>query len=71
MSVADVCDIAHAALLEQFEQDGRALLAAGGTEHPPQWFRDELEGILEGDEEPDVSDVDDDLQELRRALGVA
>lgn len=64
--------MAHAALLEQFEQDGRAVIAAGGTEHPPQWFRDELEDALTGDSgESDAPVVDDDVQELRRALGVA
>lgn len=68
-----MCDLAHAVLFEQFEQDGRAVIASGGSDHPPQWYRDALHEVLTAEQDPTDptgAPVAPDVLELRKALGV-
>lgn len=65
--------MAYAYLLEQFENDGRACIAAG-DERPPASFRELLDEVLSTTATEDVSQgryVPVYEQELRTALGVA
>lgn len=67
-----MCDLAHAALYEQFDQDGRAVIAAGGSENPPQFYRDALWGQLSADLAGSRREgVSAEQHELEEALGVA
>lgn len=66
--MADVCDVAYAALLERWERQALAVMSAGGDVNVGSVL-DELDAALA--EEPTVTRVDPDQLALRRALGVA
>ena len=67
-----MCDVAYALLVEQFEGDGRAAVSTGGSEHPPQFFRELVDQLLTEDAAPaSRRPVSAEEQELREALGVA
>jgi hypothetical protein len=66
-----VCDVAYAVLVEQFEGDGRAALAAG-NERTPQELREKVDELLNADPaESSGRAVTAEERELRAALGVA
>lgn len=65
-----MCDLAYALLVEQYDGDGRAVVAAG-DERSPSEFRLMVEAALDDDGPTDRRFVSAEERELREALGVA
>lgn len=70
MTLADICDLAYAVLLEQFEGDARAMTAGGLRDEPVEVVREMLDERLLAEPER-AKHVSADVLRLNRALGVA
>lgn len=69
MTVADVCDVAYAMLVDEYQNDGRAVIAAG-DERAPHEFRTMVDKVLTEDADATGRVVPQAERELRNALGV-
>lgn len=63
-----MCDVAYAMLVDEYQNDGRAVIA-GGDERPPRTFRAMVDEVLTTDG-PTGRYVPPEERELRDALGV-
>jgi hypothetical protein len=80
LTLADVCDLVHALILERVEGDARAQYVAAGVasvfgadgmeEYAPERARELLEERLTSDGSVRPANVSEDEWELRLALGV-